>query len=139
MTDRKARDEEWFCEEVATLGDRLAAAREAKELDRSELAGRLGVQTTTIADWEDDRSEPRANRLQMVSGMLNVSVGWLLTGKGQGLACPDDEPDDATAGIGPATAATLADLHELRSDLARLDMRIASTQTRLRALLGSAA
>lgn len=135
MTDQEARNEEWYCEEVATLGDRLAGAREAMEMSQNELACRLGVQSTTIAAWEDDRSEPRANRLQMVSGMLNVSVGWLLTGKGQGLACPDDE----VAEVGPATVATLADLNELRGDLARLDTRIASTQTRLRALLGSAA
>lgn len=136
VTDETARNEEWFCEEVATLGDRLAAAREAMELSRGELAARLGVQETTIAAWEDDRSEPRANRLQMVSGMVKVSVGWLLTGRGQGLACPEGA---AGEGIGPATVATLADLHALRGDLARLDTRIASAQERLRALLGSAA
>ncbi|MEZ5913851.1 MAG: helix-turn-helix transcriptional regulator, partial [Paracoccaceae bacterium] len=35
--------ENWYSEEAATFGDRLAAAREAAGLSQAELAQRLGV------------------------------------------------------------------------------------------------
>jgi len=124
----------WFGEAVATFGDRLAAAREAAGMSREDLARRLGVRAGSVAAWEDDRADPRANRLQMLAGMLNVSVGWLLTGQGQGLEGP---PAEGPA-LAPAAAAALADLREVRGDLARLDARIAAAERRLRALLGPA-
>lgn len=84
-------EDDWYGEDVATFGDRLAAAREASGLKRGEFAKRLGVKKTTIAAWEDDLSEPRANRLSMMAGLLNVSVGWLLTGEGVGVEMGDEE------------------------------------------------
>ena len=33
-------------------------------------------------------SEPRANKLQMVSGFLNVSMVWLMSGLGNGIDPP---------------------------------------------------
>lgn len=84
-------EDDWYGEDVATFGDRLAAAREAAGLKRGEFAKRLGVKKATIAAWEDDLSEPRANRLSMMAGLLNVSVGWLLTGEGMGVEMSDEE------------------------------------------------
>ncbi|GHF66129.1 helix-turn-helix domain-containing protein [Seohaeicola zhoushanensis] len=83
---------DWFAEDVATFGDRISGAREAAGMTQAELARRLGVNKTTLAAWEDDRSDPRANRLAMLAGMLNVSVSWLLTGKGDGVPAPGDRP-----------------------------------------------
>ena len=80
----------WFEDEVATFGDRLEAAREAAGLSGEELAQRLGVRDSTIKAWEADEWEPRGNRLQMLAGMLNVSLTWLMTGKGPGLGAPGD-------------------------------------------------
>ena len=57
----------WFSDETATFGDRLAGAREAQGLSQEDLARRLGVRLKTIQAWEDDLSEPRANRLQMMA------------------------------------------------------------------------
>ncbi len=84
-------DEGWYGEDVATFGDRLAAAREAAGVKQGELAKRLGIKRGTLANWEGDLSEPRANRLSMMAGLLNVSVGWLLTGDGDGVDMPDEE------------------------------------------------
>ncbi|MDP5362418.1 MAG: helix-turn-helix domain-containing protein, partial [Paracoccaceae bacterium] len=86
MTD----DLGWFSEETATFGDRLAGAREAAGMDQKALAEKLGVKTNVISGWENDLKEPRANRLQMVSGILGVSITWLLTGEGDGPDAPDD-------------------------------------------------
>ncbi|MEP2534031.1 helix-turn-helix transcriptional regulator [Shimia sp.] len=118
--DDETNSEEWYGEDVATFGDRLAAAREAAGLKRIEFAKRLGVKKATISDWEDDLSEPRANRLQMMAGLLNVSVGWLLTGEGDGV----DAPDESLDGDDPGLVALLADIRDVRgrikSDLDRL-------------------
>ena len=82
---------DWYGPDAATFGDRLAAAREAAGMTQKQLAKRLGVKLGTLNAWENDMSEPRANRLSMMAGILNVSIMWLLTGEGDGLAAPEDE------------------------------------------------
>jgi HTH-type transcriptional regulator, cell division transcriptional repressor len=68
--------------DLDTMGGRLSRARDAIGLSTAQLARRLGVQTSTIQAWESDRSQPRANRLSMLAGVLNVSPSWLLHGVG---------------------------------------------------------
>ncbi|MGR3713115.1 MAG: helix-turn-helix domain-containing protein [Shimia sp.] len=113
-------DEDWYTEEVATFGDRLAGAREATGLKQGELAKRLGVKKSTIAAWEEDLSEPRANRLSMMAGVMNVSVGWLLTGEGDGVELPQEGDEMADADL----LAILQQIRDIRSrmkgDLDRL-------------------
>lgn len=65
-----------------TPGGRIVQARDAQGLSTAQLARRLGVRTDTVRAWEADRSRPRANLLLRLSGMLNVSPTWLLTGGG---------------------------------------------------------
>ena len=67
-----------------TLGGRISLARDAAALSVTETALILGVETATWSNWENDRAEPRANRLGMLAGVLQVSVGWLLAGQGRG-------------------------------------------------------
>ena len=64
----------------SSMGDRIAVARSAKGLSISQLARRMGIATKTLRNWETDRAEPRANKLQMLAGILNVPVVWLLAG-----------------------------------------------------------
>ena len=85
-------DENWYGPDAATFGDRVAAAREASGMTQEQLAKRLGVKLKTLEQWEDDVAEPRANRLSMMAGLLNVSMVWLLTGEGEGLGPPDEVP-----------------------------------------------
>jgi HTH-type transcriptional regulator, cell division transcriptional repressor len=117
---------DWFSDERATFGDRMAGAREAAGMTQEELARRLGVKRTTIRAWEDDMSEPRANRLQMLAGMLNVSLRWLLTGEGDGIPEPDAE------GPAPDVAAVLTDLRLMRAEMGRMADRIGHLEKRLR-------
>lgn len=71
-----------------TLGNRILRARESSGLTSSQLARRLGVKKSTVDGWESDRSEPRANHLIRIAGMLGVSPAWILGGVGD--APPDD-------------------------------------------------
>ncbi len=66
-----------------TLGGRIVRAREACGMTEPQFARHVGVKKTTIQAWETDRSEPRANRLTMIAGILGVSPSWLLYGVGE--------------------------------------------------------
>lgn len=67
-----------------TMGGRMLRARDAAGLSIADLAARLGVRKATVQAWENDRSQPRANKMQMIAGLLNVSLSWLLHGIGAG-------------------------------------------------------
>jgi HTH-type transcriptional regulator, cell division transcriptional repressor len=123
-------DTGWFSNDTATFGDRLSGAREAAGLTQADFARRLGVRLTTVQAWEDDRADPRANRLQMVAGMLNVSIRWLLTGQGDGL----DGPPQGSA-LPAAAQDVLADLSRLRASLLALSGEVGQAEKRLRVLL----
>ena len=68
--------------DLDTMGGRMSRARDAASLSVAQLARRLGVKSSTIQAWESDRSQPRANRLTMLAGVLNVSLSWILHGIG---------------------------------------------------------
>ena len=120
---------DWYGPETATFGDRVAASREAAGMTQAQLARRLGVKKNTLTGWEQDLSEPRANKLSMMAGLLNVSIMWLLTGEGDGLTAPAEDTHTADfTGI-------LAELHEIRSSMRANTERAARLEKKLRQLL----
>lgn len=121
---------DWYANDRATFGDRLADARAAMGLGQEELAHRIGVRAKTLRGWEEDKAEPRANRLQMLAGVLNVSISWLLTGQGEGLTSPD-----AARTVPGDVAAILAEMRQLRGEIARGLERLAALENRLGAAL----
>jgi transcriptional regulator with XRE-family HTH domain len=121
---------EEFSDDVATFGDRVALAREALGLDQTELARRLGVRLPTLRGWEEDRSEPRANKLQILAGTLNVPLIWLMSGEGEGPP-RTQRPRDGRASV----RACLEELRDLRGAQAALAARMARLERRLRAAL----
>lgn len=84
--------ENWYSDDKATMGDRISAARENAGLSVKDLAQKLGVRVKTLSGWEADEREPRANYLRTLSGVLGVSLIWLLTGEGQGVNATGDAP-----------------------------------------------
>ena len=120
----------WFSNETATIGDRIAGAREAAGIGQSELARKLGVKVKTIRGWENDLTEPRANKLQMLSGLLNVSLMWLLNGEGDGVDAPMDEQP-----ISADVVAILRELREIRVEVDAAAERLARTEKKLRTAL----
>lgn len=119
-------NETWFEDEVATFGDRLEAAREAAGLTADDLAQRLGVRDSTIRAWEADEWEPRGNRLQMLAGMLNVSLVWLMTGKGPGLGAPSD-----AAALPAGARLALAEIAQLREQMQSLSRDLLRAEQKL--------
>jgi HTH-type transcriptional regulator, cell division transcriptional repressor len=125
--------DDWYSNEAATFGDRLAAAREALGMDQAALAEKIGVRLETLQKWEDDQSEPRANRLSMLSGVLNVPMRWLLTGEGEGLEGPvaDDVLPADLQGL-------LVEMRVVQATLTRTAGRLARIEKRLKTALSGA-
>ncbi|MBS9715989.1 multiprotein-bridging factor 1 family protein [Pseudohalocynthiibacter aestuariivivens] len=109
----------WYSEESATLGDRIAGAREMAGTSQEDLSKRLGVKLKTIRAWEQDLSEPRANKIQMLAGMLNVSIMWLMNGEGDGVEAPVDE------------VYLTADVNDLLTEMRQMKTQISQTAERL--------
>lgn len=124
-----AATDTWYDADVATFGDRLAAARDATGMTHATFAKRLGVKVSTIRKWEDDVAEPRANRLSMMAGILGVSMSWLITGVGDGVDAPGTvtEKDDLQG--------LMSELRVLRADLTARAEHVGRIEKRLRAMM----
>ena len=120
----------WYSNEAATFGDRVAAGREALGLTQPELAHKLGVKLKTVQGWEDDVSEPRANKLQMLSGVLNVSLMWLLNGEGEGIAEPDGDIE-----ISGDISSILTEIRQLKGTISQSADKLGGLEKRLRKAL----
>lgn len=120
----------WYSEETATFGDRMAGARDAMGMTQTDLAKRMGVKLKTVRAWEDDLSEPRANKLQMLAGILNVSLMWLLSGEGQGL---DEPTPDAV--LPSDISEMLTEIRLVKTEMDRLVDRLGVLEKRLRTSL----
>lgn len=130
MTEIIGDASDWYSEEAATFGDRVAGAREALGMTQTELAKRLGVKLRTVRAWEEDLAEPRANKLQMLAGVLNVSMMWLLNGHGDGLDGPVEE-----AAISGDVRQVLTEIRQVKSEMGRLSDRLGQLEKRLRMAL----
>lgn len=95
--------------EADTLGGRISTARDALDMSVPQLARRLGVKTETISAWEGDRSEPRANRLIMLAGILGVAPTWLLSGFG---SAPASQSLNSALGVVTLQLAKLKEQHQ---------------------------
>ncbi len=69
-------------EEETTLGGRLYASRQNAGMSLHLVANLLGVKPSTLKSWENDRSEPRVNKLVALAGLLGVSPTHFLAEEG---------------------------------------------------------
>jgi transcriptional regulator with XRE-family HTH domain len=121
---------DWYSDDIATLGDRLEAAREAAHMSIEDLSERVGVQQILLEGWEQDMSEPSTTFLPRLAGILNVSLTWLLIGEGEGLDAPvgaDAAPQDMTP--------LLAELRSLRINMRQQSDQLGKLEKKLRKAL----
>lgn len=122
--------------DMDTMGGRLMRAREAARLTVRELAWRLGVRIATVAEWENDRSQPSSHRLTTLAGLLKVSLSWLLHGVG---TSPNESEMSDTVDAMSEQVGRLRDLHRetgalivrMQSELERLARPAESEGVRL--------
>jgi transcriptional regulator with XRE-family HTH domain len=63
---------------METIGSRIAAAREHRGLNQSELARLLGVTPQSVQAWESDKNTPRPKRLSEIAVALSISMASLV-------------------------------------------------------------
>ena len=101
-------------------------------MTQAQLAKNLGIKLATLQAWEQDLSEPRANRLSMLAGLLNVSIMWLLNGEGEGVEPPDDR--DA---LSQDVNDLFLELRSLKTQLKQSSDRLGTLEKSLREALGA--
>jgi len=69
-------------EEEMTLGGRIYASRQNAGMSLHMAANLLGVKSSTLKSWENDRSEPRVNKLVALAGLVGVSPTHFLAEEG---------------------------------------------------------
>ena len=123
-------DLDWYGPETATFGDRLSAAIEKCGMTQKLVAKRLGIKVATLKSWEQDISEPRANRLSMLAGLLGVSIMWLLHGEGDGVEHSDNETQ-----VTPEINDLLSEVRALQTGLLSSADKLAKLEKQLRSKL----
>ena len=108
-------------DEARQIGARIAEARRALDESAESLGVHLGVTPETVAAWESGELSPRANYMTKLSGVLGVSLSWLIMGRG---AEPSGEPTELQRVRGELDAAR-ARLDDVVNELAALDQRLA--------------
>ena len=105
-----------------TLGGRITRARDLAGLTLEEAASRIGVTDETLSEWESDRSEPRANKIMTLAGVLGVSPAWLISGAGDAPQSP---------GISLAVDEMTGEINRLRELAVQITTCIETLETRL--------
>ena len=112
-----------------TLGGRITRARDMAALTLQEAASRIGVTDETLAEWESDRSEPRANKVMTLAGILGVSPAWLISGAG-------DAPQPP--GITVAVDEMAGEINRLRELALQITASVENLESRLATLTRAA-
>lgn len=63
------------------LGQRIAALRRHLGMSQAELAQKVGVSTSAVGMYEQERREPSLGGIVTLSGIFGVTADYLLTGK----------------------------------------------------------
>ena len=59
------------------FGSIIRTARKAQGLTQKELAAQLGVQNTTISNWEKDLSQPASDKIEQLCAILGLTPDQL--------------------------------------------------------------
>ena len=68
------------------IGDRIAAARQARGMSQKALSAAVGTAQTTISSWERNRTEPTRNDVERVALALGLKPSELELGAAAGEA-----------------------------------------------------
>lgn len=91
-TSKKAND----------LASTIAAAREKKGMNQSELARAVGVSPQAVQKWEAGASVPRPSKLKAIAGVLGINVRSLVPAY---IATDDDVLVEVPEGMPPPAGA----------------------------------
>ena len=67
---------------LSTLGSRIFETRRNAGMSLEMLASLVGVRPATLRAWENDRSEPRLNKVVAMAGIVGVSPTYFIAEEG---------------------------------------------------------
>lgn len=80
------------------LGKRIKSLRELTKLSQTEYAVKVEVnRTASISDYENGKREPELATLCKIAEFSNVSLDWLLVGKGRPKPQKEQSPKQIVA------------------------------------------
>ncbi len=113
---------------TTSIAHRLVEAREAAGLSQAEAARLAAVSLKTLKAWENGKTSPRPNKLQMLSGVLSVPLLWLLGGGEQ------YEPVDTRTSRLDILEQKVSRLADLQREITLISGEIAADLTAIRQL-----
>lgn len=104
------------------MDERIKAIRKALGLTQQEFADRIGIQRSTIAQYETGRNNPIDAVVSLICREYNVDEIWLRTGAGE-MFRPRTREDDIAAFFGQVLGGRCTDFQRrLVSVLSRLSV-----------------
>ena len=61
-----------------TFGEKIKTARISKHYTQRQLAELINAKHNSISDWEKDKSKPDMDTVELICGVLDLSLGYLM-------------------------------------------------------------
>jgi putative transcriptional regulator len=71
-----------YMSKASTLGSRIAGVRRTRKVPQESLADFCGISAKHLSAIENDRSNPSLDVLEKIARGIDISVDYLLLGKG---------------------------------------------------------
>src|SRR5688572_25312352 len=84
-------------ETQSRLNDRIRRARRISQLTQADLARKVGVKPSAVAQWEAGSTTPSVTHLISAAQVANVSFEWLATGRGTAVSMAEIPAADLAA------------------------------------------
>lgn len=79
---------------MENIGCRIKELRGCNSLSLTKLAKSIGISPGNLSDIENNKNMPSTKAAILISEHFNVSLDWLLTGKGEMFLSSGNEPED---------------------------------------------
>lgn len=66
-----------------TLGEKIKSARIAKKLTQKQLADMINAKHNSISDWENDKSKPDMDTIELLCGTLDITPTYIMGNKSE--------------------------------------------------------
>ncbi len=61
-----------------TFGEKIKNARKAKKMTQENLAKIIGAKHNSVSDWENDKSKPDMDTIELLCGALDINPSYLM-------------------------------------------------------------
>ncbi len=98
------------------ISERIFKILKDKNMSQNAFAKQVGLASSTISDWKTKRTNPSADKIMDICGVLEVTPEQLLTGKGIDEDYVEYKPKKKQSGpqISKADIRIIEDIHTLK-------------------------